>query len=816
MKFSSLGLGVVFAAKQGAAFSTPSNIYVPQVRSSCHVQDSVVRPRGQSLYQSGEQETSSTQLYEATNEQAEGVCANNGEFSLSTALFCGGLAFDAYSEPPATSSRWERGSSGVDVAFQSTAFTRSIYKGLLQIEPIKCVDLPDEDDTAEGLMTGGGADGYLLVAVAEGKWKEDIKLIEKEKYNDGVLSLQGSAHVGRSSTAWSNVNKNKAMAEFKKGKGTGAYHVKSTWGKGGQAIWENDIPFYLYVQDPKEARLVFTVMDDDIVGDGSPIGSTSRRLKEILPAANIDDPLKYVKEEVLKKMKQGEEVDLNDSEALLQSIAQDWDGSMKLTSKPRIKDKKGQIAAAAAAGAMVAGPAGAAVGGLIGNFYEGEARGRVDVKVKYMPIPPGSSKGATYEVTGGLEGVKWGEMYEKHLQRVKDSSSEGEDPHLGGSDFEFCCFVTHASTGCSCAVYRSLEKKLIAVSFRGTCELIDLVTDASIIQESWVLGDEEAEEKVHIGFRKSMASISRRLKEVVLASVAPGDDIADYDLVVTGHSLGGSLSTLFTADVGEYGIDAGRGLPQLEPSEPWYSSLAANFMKNVEPSKATAPPRPKSLKMYNFGSPRVGNADFVANFDSLVGNGIDEAYRIVNGQDVVARLPRSVNALGVVKVGYEHCGPTVLISVPEEADDAQTLVWIEGKSEGDCPVRDGTALTSPLAKGSLLGDIVSEVNSSEGEGFGDSLSKLGSAMKGRFESFEASDIAGLVGIDKSFVEREANIIKSLASGEALSHHMEDQYYMAMGRSSGFIAEVGEDIRPMDNLSDSQKDEVQELVSGEDA
>lgn len=360
-----------------------------------------------------------------------------------------------------------------------------------------------------------------------------------------------------------------------------------------------------------------------------------------------------------------------------------------------------------------------------------------------------------------------------------------------------------------------LKKNSSPFSFRGTCELIDLVTDASIIQESWVEGDEEAEEKVHTGFRKSMASISRRLKEVILASVAPGDDIADYDLVVTGHSLGGSLSTLFTADVGEYGIDAGRGLPQLEPSEPWYSSLAANFMKNVEPSIETAPPRPKSLKMYNFGSPRVGNAEFVANFDSLVGNGIDEAYRIVNGQDVVARLPRTVNALGVVKVGYEHCGPTVLISIPEEADDAQALVWIEGQSEGDCPVRDGTALTSPLAKGSLLGDIVSEVNSSEGEGFGDSLSKLGNAMKGRFESFEASDIAGLVGIDKSFVEREANIIKSLASGEALSHHMEDQYYMAMGRSSGFIAEVGEDIQPMDNLSDSQKDEVQELVSGED-
>ena len=32
-------------------------------------------------------------------------------FDLDTALFCGGLAFDAYVEPPAHSTRWERGVS---------------------------------------------------------------------------------------------------------------------------------------------------------------------------------------------------------------------------------------------------------------------------------------------------------------------------------------------------------------------------------------------------------------------------------------------------------------------------------------------------------------------------------------------------------------------------------------------------------------------------------------------------------------------------------------------------------------------------------
>jgi hypothetical protein len=42
---------------------------------------------------------------------------NENKFDLETALFCGGLAFDAYTEPPANSSRWERGVSFLCVLF---------------------------------------------------------------------------------------------------------------------------------------------------------------------------------------------------------------------------------------------------------------------------------------------------------------------------------------------------------------------------------------------------------------------------------------------------------------------------------------------------------------------------------------------------------------------------------------------------------------------------------------------------------------------------------------------------------------------------
>ena len=168
-------------------------------------------------------------------------------FSLPTALFLAGLAFDAYVEPPPASSRWERGSGGVDVAFLSAAYTRSLYKGIVEVTPLRASDLPDEDDAAESLITGGGVDAALLVGVVEGAWREDVDKLERETYHNGVLDLAGCAHVGRSSTAWSNVDEVKGRRKRAKG-GSGAYHIKSSWGRGGQAVWEGDPPFYLYVQ----------------------------------------------------------------------------------------------------------------------------------------------------------------------------------------------------------------------------------------------------------------------------------------------------------------------------------------------------------------------------------------------------------------------------------------------------------------------------------------------------------------------------------------------------------------------------------------
>ena len=760
------------------------------------------------------------------------------KFDLATALFCGGLAFDAYAEPPQNSTRWERGSKGLSVAFISPSFTRNLYKGLVQITPKKCIDLPDEDSAAESIMTGGGVDAYLLIGVVEGKWKEDL-LELRDKNNNGVLDLKGCAHVGRSSTAWSNVNERQARRNKAEGK-SGSYHIQSSWGKGGQAIWDQE-PFYLYVQDPSEATLVLSIVDDDIVGDGDVIGSATRKLTDLIPSVAEGDPMAAMKQAVLDKI-QSSHMDPGGLESLTgkslaEAMSQNWEGDIKLQTKPKKKDKGGQTAGAVVVGGMVGGPMGAAVGAAAAQFYEGEVRGKISLGIRYLPIPDVDMTRESYEAKGSLDGVFWNDLYRRFAEdKKKESLSDDLDFHLVDDDLEFCFFVNHDITGCSCALYRSLSKRFIVISFRGTTVPKDIVTDASIVQDTWVEGVDPKKEgipKVHAGFRTSLNSISRRLKELVLAAVDPGEDLSQYDVLVTGHSLGGALATLFMADVAEYGMDAGRGLPQSDPSEPWWNTLtSAFFEEGKEQPLVEGPPRPKSLRMYNFGSPRVGNNEFVALFESLMEDGkIDEAYRVVNGEDLVARMPRTINAV-VGEVRYDHCGPTVVIEAPKfnSKDDGSKIVsppvlWIEGESkEEDCPVnavRDGEAISSPLASGALLGDIVSSIKAvTDDTGSADErdaeksfigkvlkLGDIAERVTGRLMEVSVDDLASMVGIDKKYTAREIEIVKSIFSGDGLSHHLEPQYFKAMGMACGYLALAGQELRTLESLEGLALDDI---------
>ena len=189
-------------------------------------------------------------------------------------------------------------------------------------------------------------------------------------------------------------------------------------------------------------------------------------------------------------------------------------------------------------------------------------------------------------------------------------------------------------------------------------------------------------------------------------------------------------------------------------------------------------------------------------------------------------MPRTMN-LGFGQVSYNHCGPTVLVEPPKFDTEGTTnkisdaMLWIEGESDdNECPVRDGNAITSPLASGALLGDIVKGIKSATadieetrerdkvGGAFfdisktGEYLSKVGEiadTVSGRLKELTVDDLPSLVGIDKKYTAREMKIIQSLFSGKALNHHLEPDYYKALGMACGFLALPGQELQSVQRL-----------------
>jgi len=454
---------------------------------------------------------------------------------------------------------------------------------------------------------------------------------------------------------------------------------------------------------------------------------------------------------------------------------------------------------------------GAAAGAALGALFEPKIKGNIRFRAKYFPLPTPErfEPPADIRRVSVTEGVDW------HRLAIDAGGAASTT-----SGYELCCIVQSEGTGCTALLYRDQQRKHLAVAFRGTCCATDVITDVNLIQEPWVEGEKDAKCMVHAGFRGSLASISRRLKELLVAA-AEGDP-AQWDLLVCGHSLGGALATMFVADIAEYGIDAGRGLPTVAKSEPWWGRLWGGGPKAAN----VPPPRPRSLQAYTFGSPRVGNAEFVARFEAT---GV-EAWRVVNSADVVARVPRAMfSTLGGTK-SYEHCGPTVLVS----AGDGQCPLWIEGVSQGACPVRDGTPITNPFSKGNLLGDVYEttkehfelatgdlellkeQMGVDEPEGL---LTGLTSAVTMRKAGIEAAatqwksiingrlaeaeqDVlrwSSVVGLDPSYLRRELEMMDTLRTGDALMHHLEPAYFGAMRRvlEEGAVVDMGGEKDPLD-------------------
>lgn len=131
----------------------------------------------------------------------------------------------------------------------------------------------------------------------------------------------------------------------------------------------------------------------------------------------------------------------------------------------------------------------------------------------------------------------------------------------------------------------------------------DVIADLNVRQV-----EEPAGGKVHRGFRESLDEIWGGADglEAHLAALR-SEYGADHRVWFAGHSLGAAISTL----------------------------AAARY--------------PEGAGLYTFGSPRVGNASFVAAVRV-------PTYRIVNNRDPIALLPPSIRLPGGLEIEYEHVG----------------------------------------------------------------------------------------------------------------------------------------------------------------
>jgi hypothetical protein len=139
------------------------------------------------------------------------------------------------------------------------------------------------------------------------------------------------------------------------------------------------------------------------------------------------------------------------------------------------------------------------------------------------------------------------------------------------------------------------DKKLAVVAFRGTDadDPFDLADDADIVLTSWQKGG-----RVHRGFANALEEIWPDLDRALQP--------IDCRILFTGHSLGAAMATLLA------------------------SARKPDFL-------------------YTFGSPRVGDAEFVSRLDDI------PYVRYVDCCDLVARLPPD-------PLGYMHVGKPYYIN----------------------------------------------------------------------------------------------------------------------------------------------------------
>jgi len=152
----------------------------------------------------------------------------------------------------------------------------------------------------------------------------------------------------------------------------------------------------------------------------------------------------------------------------------------------------------------------------------------------------------------------------------------------------------------------------VIIGFKGTEKnLHDLATDLNIRR----FKPKEYRFRVHMGFKRAVSEVYVQVLDCIRAIEQADGRKKKY--LVTGHSLGGALATLFVARYLLCG--KARGSPD---------DIAA---------------------VYTYGSPKVGDKTFATVYDSLMKT---KTFRIVNHKDVITTVP---------PLSFKHVGTKVLL-----------------------------------------------------------------------------------------------------------------------------------------------------------
>ena len=345
----------------------------------------------------------------------------------------------------------------------------------------------------------------------------------------------------------------------------------------------------------------------------------------------------------------------------------------------------------------------------------------VTVSLSFEPIPtgPNGSRGGGGpggDAPGGGEpptSATSEDPFSDEWVSLFMGSEVGGNP-VDAANFRPSAFVDNPESSTQAWLFTNPAERQLIVAFRGTeqTDWKDIVTDINLVPSSleperapsngllgfipnlWNAGGDDI--LVHGGFLEAYDSVRRAVIFSVDALAGPG-----WTVSVTGHSLGGALATLCSYE------------------------LAEIARERVDETR--------SVDMINFGSPRVGNGAFVAQYNALVPG----AVRVVNRNDIVATVPRML--------GFKHVGEPVVL---------------DERGRGAAGPATADATREDAFGEAVAADIIPQ------------LADL-------WLSSEEKDRTRI----QELLQQELDLFATLQDGSALLEHLEDFYLATLQRSA---------------------------------